>query len=103
MYILNSFILNSYIINNKKPYISSKISNYLSEYDIQKNIKNLNHLIEINMLCNEELIIGQSVSTIDDDLIGRIKEKLENDEYLIELNNGEIIKKKIDLIIPNIL
>lgn len=66
-------------------------------------IKNLNHLIEINMLCNEELIIGQSVSTIDDDLIGRIKEKLENDEYLIELNNGEIIKKKIDLIIPNIL
>lgn len=55
------------------------------------------------MLCNEELIIGQSVSTIDDDLIGRIKEKLENDEYLIELNNGEIIKKKIDLIIPNIL
>lgn len=96
-------IFNSYIINNKKPYISSKISNYLSEYDIQKNIKNLNHLIEINMLCNEELIIGQSVSTIDDDLIGRIKEKLENDEYLIELNNGEIIKKKIDLIIPNIL
>lgn len=66
-------------------------------------IKNLNHLIEINMLCNEELRIGQSVSTIDDDLIGRIKEKLENDEYLIELNNGEIIKKKIDLIIPNIL
>lgn len=96
-------IFNSYIINNKKPYIGSKISNYLSEYDIQKNIKNLNHLIEINMLCNEELIIGQSVSTIDDDLIGRIKEKLENDEYLIELNNGEIIKKKIDLIIPNIL
>lgn len=103
MYILNSFIFNSYIINNKKPYISSKISNYLSEYDIQKNIENLNHLIEINMLCNEELIIGQSVSTIDDDLIGRIKEKLENDEYLIELNNGEIIKKKFDLIIPNIL
>lgn len=96
-------IFNSQNIISKKPYISSKISNYLSEYDIQKNIENLNHLIEINMLCNEELIIGQSVSTIDDDLIGRIKEKLENDEYLIELNNGEIIKKKIDLIIPNIL
>lgn len=96
-------IFNSYIINNKNPYISSKISNYLSEYDMISKIKNLNHLIEINMLCNEELIIGQSVSTIDDDLIGRIKEKLENDEYLIELNNGEIIKKKFDLIIPNIL
>lgn len=96
-------IFNSQNIISKKPYISSKISNYLSEYDIQKNIENLNHLIEINMLCNEELIIGQSVSTIDDDLIGRIKEKLENDEYLIELNNGEIIKKKFDLIIPNIL
>lgn len=51
----------------------------------------------------KKLTKGYSVNVIDDDLDGRIEEELENEEYLIKLNNGEIIRKKLEYLLPNMI
>lgn len=92
-------------IIKEKPLLSSKITSLMNDLkdDFDKNCLILSELSNTYNLCKSELKINLSVWIIDIDENGIIKEKLNDEEYLIKCNNGEERKKKKSEFIANSL
>lgn len=73
--------------------------NNVNDYDGYMKI--LNELMNIYNLCRKEIQKTEPLWIIDENLDGTVKEILSNEEYLIQLSDGNVIKKNKSQIIQN--